>query len=99
MKKEGVRRRRFTAEFKAKVALSAVREERTSKELAQEHGVLPVQISEWKRQLINGAAGVFLHGKSKEAEDSAKTEEKLYEQIGRLKVENEFLQKKLGPIR
>jgi transposase len=97
--KEGVKRRRFTAEFKAKVALEAAREQKTIKGLAQEYGVLPVQISEWKKQLLSHSAEVFSAGRKKQEDDTQKQEEKLYEQIGRLKMEVDFLSKKLGPIR
>jgi transposase len=97
--KSGVKRRRFTAEFKAKVALEAAKEQKTIKELAQEFGVLPVQISEWKKHLLSRSSEVFSVGRNREEEDLQKREEKLFEQIGRLKVEVDFLSKKLGPIR
>jgi transposase len=70
-------RRKFTAEFKAKVALEAIRERHTVEELARKHELHPTQINSWKKEFLNKSAAVF------EA------------QIGQLKMENDWLKKKL----
>jgi transposase-like protein len=90
-------RKKHNAGFKAKVALAAVKGDRTIAELASEFGVHPNQIYNWKKQLLDGAASVF------EGDGSAATGianeaqvDLLYRQIGQLKVENDFLARKLG---
>lgn len=93
------KRRRFNPPFKAKVALEAVKEHRTITEIAQKHKLHATQINLWKKQLIEGAANVFEDGSSKKSNESASDEPQvaeLYEQIGRLKVELEWLKKKVA---
>jgi transposase len=90
-------RKKHNAGFKAKVALAAVKGDRTIAELASEFGVHPNQIYNWKKQLLDGAASVFEGGGS--AADGTSNEAQvdvLYRQIGQLKVENDFLARKLG---
>ena len=85
-------RRKFTAEFKAKVALEAIREQFTLAELAKKFEVSPIMISRWKREFLSNASAAFNQSnKSEEAENI--DIEKLYAQIGQLKVENDFLKK------
>jgi transposase len=90
-------RQKHNAAYKAKVALAAIRGDRTIAELASEFGVHPNQISNWKKQLLDGAASVFEGGGSAaEAAASEAPVDVLYRQIGQLKVENDFLARKLG---
>jgi putative transposase len=90
------KRRCFSGAFKAKVALEAVRGERTTAELAAKFGVHGNQVSAWKKQLLEGAPELFADRRSREAEGAA--EEELYEQIGRLKMEVEWLKKKAAEL-
>ena len=94
------KRRRFGSSFKAKVALEAVKEVRTINELAKKHKLHATQINLWKKQLLDGAEAVFDGDseKTKEEKDEPQTAE-LYEQIGRLKVELEWLKKKVAQDR
>ncbi len=92
------KRRSFTPSFKAKVALEAVKEVKTISEIAQKHKLHPTQINLWKKQLLDGAEDVFVDGRAKSpapASDEPETAE-LYEQIGRLKVQLEWLKKKVA---
>ena len=91
----GQKRKKHSDDFKARVALEAVRGVRTLSELSSAHGVHPTVIAHWKRQLVDGAATVF----SRAVVNGLRTEEEitapLYEEIGRLKVEVDWLKKKL----
>ena len=90
-------RKKHNAGFKAKVALAAVRGDRTIAELASEFGVHPNQIYNWNKQLLDGAASVFEGGGSAVMGTASEGQvDVLYRQIGQLKVENDFLARKLG---
>jgi putative transposase len=88
------RRRRFGTDFKFRVALEAAKGQRTIGELAGEYQVHPNQISQWKRQLLEGGADVFTKNGSQGQRDQEAVQSELYEQIGRLKMELEWLKKK-----
>ena len=89
------KRKRYTPAFKAKVALTTLRNEETTAELAQRFGVHPTMITAWKRALTNGATDVFDKGVKARKQVDNKIDE-LHRQIGQLKVENDFLSRKLG---
>jgi transposase-like protein len=84
--------------FKAKVAMAAVKDVETIQEIASRFGVHPSQVHQWKKQLLEGAAGVFSGGNGREKHvDQEVLVGKLYEQIGRLQVELDWLKKKATP--
>jgi transposase-like protein len=88
-------RKSYDKDFKAKVAMEAIRGEKTLQELALAYQVHPNQIAIWKKQLIENAASLFeKQGKGKDDGSNEKREEELFKQIGQLRVENEFLKKK-----
>ncbi len=84
-----------TAAFKKKVAIEALREDKTLNQLASEHGIHPLQISKWKKDLIDGAESLF-EGKKSRVQDDEGDREALEKKVGRLTMENDFLKKKLG---
>ena len=91
------KRRRFGANFKAKVALEAIRGHRTISELANKYKLHATQINLWKKQLLEGAEQVFDADSGERKQDSNEPEAaELYEQIGRLKVQLEWLKKKVA---
>jgi putative transposase len=88
------KRKSHSSAFKAQVALAALKEDRTVNELASKFGVHPTMIHGWKKQLLTGAEGLFASGIKVVSVDSAARQAELYEQIGRLKMELEWLKKK-----
>jgi transposase len=89
------KRNRYSAEFKAKVALAALRDHETMAELATRFGVHPTMINAWKRSLVESAAEIFQKGPQFRKQNEAQVDE-LYRQIGKLQVERDFLSKKLS---
>lgn len=87
-------RKTHSPEFKAKVALEAVRSGLTANQIASKYEVHAVQVSQWKKELLQNLASIFEGKKSVKAADENEDPTKLYEQIGRLKVENDWLKKK-----
>ncbi|MDD8024414.1 MAG: transposase [Paracoccaceae bacterium] len=90
------KRRNHDAGFKARVALEAVKGERTVSELAAEYGVHPSMIYQWKKALLEGASEIFERG-GKKAEVDEETMRSLHTKIGELAVANDFLSRKLKP--
>lgn len=92
------KRRNHDAAFKARVALEALKGERTVSELATAYGVHPTMIHQWKKSLLEGAAGIFERGgRSAPAEIDEDTVRDLHAKIGELAVANDFLARKLKP--
>jgi len=85
------KRRRFTGQFKAKVALEALRGERPVQEIAAKYGVHPNQVSTWKKQAVDGLSGMFSDKAEKTERDQEATVRDLHAKIGELTVERDFL--------
>jgi transposase len=93
-----MRRKAHSAEFKFKVALAAIKGDKTSAELCQEFGIVNSQLNKWKKMLIDGGVGVFKNNFNPQPSTSNDID-KLHATIGRLKVENDFLERALGRSR
>ena len=91
------KRRQFGAGFKTKVVLEALKERQTISELAEKYQLHPNQITTWKKQFLDNAEQAFGDGKAvKEKKQTAEQIGELYRQIGQMKVENDWLKKKLS---
>lgn len=88
------KRRQHGSEFKAQVALAALKEQQTIQELAKRFVIHTSQIQDWKRRLVEGAAEIFQSPQEKAAASDEPSVAELYEEIGRLKVQLEWLKKK-----
>jgi len=91
----GRMRKQFSKEFKSKVALEALKGQKTTAELSNEFGVHVAQITQWKKELKEALPEVFQRGKASEVKEQEKLVDRLYRQIGQLQVENDWLKKKL----
>ena len=87
-------RKKHSGAFKAKVALEAVKGERTLNELAAHFEVHPTQVVQWKQRLLAGASDIFTGGMERDAAQEEQLREQLYQQIGQMKVELDWLKKK-----
>jgi putative transposase len=91
------KRRTHNPEFKARVAMEAISGRKTIQEIAADHAIHPSQVSQWKRQLLDGASELFTRGKkSKDKEEGQAKEAEMFQQIGRLQMELEWLKKSLS---
>jgi len=89
-------RKRYSGEFKAKVAIEAIKGEKTASEIAGEYGVHPTQIAQWKKQVMDEIPRVFSMKKERDARKEEEIRSSLYQQIGQLKVELDWVKKKAG---
>ena len=87
-------RKQYSAEFKFRVAMEAAKNGKTVSQLASEYEVHPTQVSDWRGQLMSEGSRLFARGAERQEQETAKAETELYEQIGRLKMELEWLKKK-----
>ena len=88
-------RKKFEAGFKARVALEAFKSEKTLSQISSEYGVHSNLISRWKQELLKGAAEIFGRGNGGSGTGQDELIENLYKSVGELKVENDWLKKKL----
>ena len=91
----GAKRKVHGAEFKAKVGLEAIHGVKTINQIAQEHGVHPVQVSQWKKEILERAGSLFEGKRGPKAVSEHSEPERLYGEIGRLKMELDWLKKSL----
>jgi len=91
------KRRTHSPEFKARVAMEAISGRKTIQEIAADHAIHPIQVSQWKKQLLDGASELLTRGKkSKDKEEGQAKEAELFQQIGKLQMELEWLKKNLS---
>ena len=89
------KRRTHSSEFKVKVAMEAIIGRKTLQEIAVDHAVHPIQVSQWKKQLLEGASDLFTRGKKTNDKNEGQAKEaELFQQIGKLQMELEWLKKK-----
>jgi len=93
-----MKRRRFSGAFKGKVALESIKNDRTISEISNEYKVHPNQVSQWKKQLLDGIPELFSNKSTRRAKEREELESELYRQIGQLKVEIDWLKKKHGTV-
>lgn len=89
-------RKQHSAEFKARVALEAIKGYQTLNELAGRYGVHPVQVAQWKKQALVGLPEVFAGQRVRAEQDGEALQARLYQEIGQLKVELDWLKRKIG---
>ena len=87
-------RKTYSADFKAKVALESVKGDKSLAELAAKYEVHPTQIGQWRKVLLSGLSEVFSDKRQKQEENTEEEKSRLYEEIGRLKIELDWLKKK-----
>jgi len=89
-------RKQYNGRFKAQVALEAIKNQRTIGEIASEYGVHSSQIHKWKKHVLDELPIIFSDNRRKEQQDSEKLQDELYQQIGKLKVQLDWVKKKVG---
>ena len=93
------RRKRYDSRFKAQVALEAIKNQQTIAQIASEYGVHPTQVNQWKKQALEELPQLFTKERSQTTSDTEQLVAELYRQIGQLKVELDWLEKKTQPLR
>jgi transposase-like protein len=91
-------RKQYSPKFKARVAIEAIRGEKTLNQLGSQFRVHPVQIAHWRKAALEQLEEIFVDGRKRRARDSEVDQDALYEEIGRLKVELDWLKKKAGML-
>jgi transposase-like protein len=89
-------RKRYDAAFKAKVAIEAIKGQRTLNEIASAYRIHPHQVTQWKKQALQQLSEVFSNGRARAEMEDEELKNQLYQEIGRLKIELEWLKKKSG---
>ena len=89
-------RKQYSADLKAKVALEAIKGQRTIQEIGSHYGIHPNMVMNWKKQLLDGAAEIFSTGRANAGEADEQLKAELYQQIGKLQVDVDWLKKKSG---
>lgn len=92
------KRKKISAELKAKIALEAIKELSTAQEIAQKYEVHPTQVSAWKREFLANASSVFEKSNPKKSQEEAKEKDRLYKKVGELQMHVDFLKKNLGEL-
>lgn len=92
-----ITRRKHGAAFKAKVALEAAKEQKTLNELATTYGIHPIQVSKWKKELLDGLPNLFCRD-NRAGQEWEREKNELYRQIGEVTVERDWLKKKLQTL-
>ena len=89
-------RKQYSAKLKAQVALEAIKGQRTINEIASAYGIHPNQVQQWKKQALDQLPELFADGRARAAQTDEQLQAQLYQQIGQLKVELDWLKKKVG---
>ena len=92
-------RKQYSADLKAKIAVEAVKGQRTIQEIASHYSVHPNQVTQWKKQLLDGASEVFSSGREHAGEADEQMKAEIYQQVGKLQMELDWLKKKSGMSR
>jgi transposase-like protein len=89
-------RKQYSADLKAKIAVEAVKGQRTMQEIASHYSVHPSQVTQWKKQLLECAGDIFSNGREHDIEADEQLKAELYQQVGKLQMELDWLKKKSG---
>jgi transposase len=92
------KKKKYDSKFKAKVALEAIKEGKTIAEIASDYGVHPNLVGQWKKHMLESLPEIFEKREEKKDRETDKERDELYRQIGIMKIENEWLKKKLDPF-